>query len=157
VTDLRGEDNEVTRAPLALADLAGRWNIVATNFPMWLSGKRTRPAFNYAVGQGGLDDVVTYEQGGRSRQIVGFDRPDDATNRAFTWRGRGLLFLFASRWRVLHHEPEWMLIGFEKTLATPAGADLVARGEPAREAVEERLSALDQLMPSGQQPMLVIV
>jgi hypothetical protein len=157
MTGLQVGNAPTAQAPLSLADLAGRWSIVATNFPMWLGGKRSRPAFNYAVRDGGVEDVVTYEQGGRTRRIVGFDRPDDATNRAFTWRGRGLLFLFASRWRVLHHDPEWMLIGFEKTLATPAGADLVSRGEPAREAAAERLEELGRLLPAGQPAMTIIV
>jgi hypothetical protein len=144
-------------SPLTLTDLSGRWHIVATNFPMWLDGKRMRPTFNYAVRDGGLEDIVEYEQGGRTKRIVGFDRPHDATNRAFTWRGRGLLFLFASRWTVLHHDAEWMLIGFEKTLATPAGADLVSRRLPTASQAAERLEKLGHLLPAGQKAIQLLV
>lgn len=142
---------------LPLSDLAGRWHIVASNFPMWLDGKRQRPTFNYTVRGGGLEDVVEFEREGHTKRIAGFDRPDDASNRAFTWRGRGLLYLFASRWRVLHHEREWMLIGFEKTLATPAGADLVARTPPTRAQAAERLEELGNLLPAGQKALQIIV
>lgn len=61
---------------------ARRWHVVASNFPIWLKGDRTRPTFNYRVIQdaagAALDDRVVYARRGRERQIADISRPQDA-------------------------------------------------------------------------------
>ncbi len=119
-------------------DLEGTWHVVATDFPMWTSGQRTAPRFTYANprqvrGRLHLDDTVTYLQGGRERRIEGVD-VEEAPGR-FLWRGKGLLWLFRSRWEVVAAAGDgaWLALRFARTLATPAGHDVIAR-TPALDA-----------------------
>ena len=64
--------------------LPGRWTVKATNFPMWLSGERRDPAFEYVVLRDDplvLADEVTYtDADGKTKSIRGVDR----------WNGAGL-------------------------------------------------------------------
>ena len=110
--------------------LPGTWLIAATNFPMWLTGERREPRFDYElIGTDPvvLGDVVTYRTAdGTEKRIVGKDtwRGDE-----FVWRGKGLLSLFTSRWHVAGAADDGtvLVIRFEKSLATPAGLDIVVR------------------------------
>ena len=123
-------DKPLTGLPLTAGDLVGSWHIVETNFPMWLTGKRTEPTLNYAALRGSVfDDVVRYVAGGRQREIYGLDTVDPNDPSHFTWRGRGLLALFRSDWYVIHHDDAAGVIAiyFEPTLFTPAGVDIAAR------------------------------
>ena len=113
-------------------NLEGTWFVLATNFPMWTKGKRTRPRFIYSNvrtvnGVRCFDDTVAYEEGGRTKTIVGVDtqQPDSS----FLWRGRGWLRLFTSRWEIISvaADQQCLAISFTKTWATPAGIDLIAR------------------------------
>jgi hypothetical protein len=115
----------------ALADmLPGTWYIVATNFPMWLSGERRDPTFTYDLVSPEplvLGDTVTYvDAEGATKQIVGQDTWRDGE---FVWRGTKLLKLFASHWSVAgaSEAGDVLAIRFSKSLATPAGVDIVAR------------------------------
>lgn len=98
---------------------------------MWLRGNKHFPAFTYGLatkrGRRGLTDVVSYEKKGKTHFIKGFDLPSDTNATAFTWRGKGLLGLFESKWRIVFRHNDWMLIHFEKTLATPEGYDVISR------------------------------
>lgn len=116
-----------------LKDLEGNWYVQLSNFPMWIRGHKQHPVFTYSVAQRrgifGLKDVVSYRKKGRIKTLEGFDRPLDAAAKHFTWRGRGLLALFKSRWEIVCSTPSWMLIHFEKTLATSEGYDVISRKE----------------------------
>ena len=129
--------------------LPGQWRVLASTFPMWLSGRRLQPTFTYGLLSGDplvLSDEVSYRtRSGRTRRIVGVDRFDPATG-AFTWRGRGVLGVLASRWRVEHlsDDGELIVLSFAKSLVTPAGVDVIGRG-PA-----DRPQARDQLTVDAQ-------
>lgn len=114
-----------------LADvLPGTWNVVATNFPMWLTGERLSPRFEYGLISSDplvLSDEVAYLQAdGQSKSIVGVDtwRGDE-----FVWRGKGLLRLFASHWSIagLSDDGSVAVVRFSKSLVTPAGVDIIVR------------------------------
>ena len=113
-----------------LADLLpGTWSIAATNFPMWLSGDKLEPTFSYELLSEDplvLSDDVGYLEEGEEKHILGQDtwRGDE-----FVWRGRKLLRLFASRWGVagMSDDGTIAVIRFSKSLATPAGVDVIVR------------------------------
>lgn len=127
--------------------LPGQWRVLATTFPMWLSGRRRHPTFTYTALPGDplrLHDVVSYRtRSGAVRRIVGVDRLDEATG-VFTWRGRGVLGLLTSRWRVEHvsDDRDLIVLRFARSPVTPAGVDVIGRGltdrPGAREWVAER-------------------
>lgn len=116
--------------------LPGRWTVKATNFPMWLSGERLNPTFEYGLLRDQpltLSDRVTYlAPDGKEKSIVGTDR---WTGRGFTWTMRGIAGLFVkSRWEVAGACEGLAVIRFEKSLATPSGVDVVvAEGADARD------------------------
>lgn len=117
-----------------LHTLAGTWLIHSTNFPMWLKGDKTHPTFNYTVmtdknGAEILLDEVKYQQKGKIKTITGYDYPDETDAMAFIWRGKGILGLVKSRWRIalLDTEKQWAVVVFESTLFTPSGMDIIGR------------------------------
>lgn len=117
--------------PDPLAALEGTWYVNLSNFKMWLKGNKHNPAFTYTLaekkGKRGLTDVVSYTKKGKSKQIVGFDKPENEQATTFTWRGKGLLALFKSKWKIVYSTKDWTLIHFEKTLATAEGYDVISR------------------------------
>jgi hypothetical protein len=114
-----------------LAALEGTWYVNLSNFKMWLKGNKHNPAFTYTLaekkGKRGLKDVVSFTKKGKSKQIVGFDKPENEQATTFTWRGKGLLALFKSKWEIVYSTQDWTLIHFEKTLATAEGYDVISR------------------------------
>lgn len=116
-----------------LAALEGTWYVHMSNFKMWLKGNKHNPAFTYTLaekkGKRGLTDVVTYTKKNKTKQIIGFDRPENEQATRFTWRGKGLLALFKSRWEIVYSNKDWTLIHFEKTLATAEGYDVISRSK----------------------------
>lgn len=115
----------------ALADLLpGTWTIAATNFPMWLTGERGEPRFTYGLVSRQplvLSDEVAYLNAvGESKQIIG---NDTWKGGEFVWRGKGILRLFTSRWTVAATSADGavVVIRFSKSLATPAGVDILTR------------------------------
>ncbi|MCU1417943.1 MAG: hypothetical protein JWP32_2117 [Schumannella sp.] len=107
--------------------LPGRWTVKATNFPMWLSGERRDPVFEYGVVRQQpltLSDRVAYvDASGRQKTITGTDR---WTGQGFTWKMRGIAGLFVkSRWEVAGARQGLAVIRFEKSIATPSGVDVV--------------------------------
>lgn len=113
--------------------LVGKWYINLTNFPMWLKGDKTEPTFNYSIENKNditvLKDEVIYQKNGKSKSIIGFDIPKNTTNRSFIWRGKGILSLLTSKWKILYLDSDenWAIIHFEKTLFTPEGYDVISR------------------------------
>ena len=114
-----------------LSALEGTWYVHMSNFKMWLKGNKHHPAFIYTIqtrkGIRGFRDVVRYTKHGKTKQIVGFDRPENEQATSFTWRGKGLLALFKSKWEIVYQTDEWVLIHFQKTLATAEGYDVISR------------------------------
>jgi hypothetical protein len=138
-------------APVAVEELAGTWHIIETDFPMWLTGKKTEPTLNYRVREGSpeggffVEDLVRYVAGGRQREIRGVNTLDRANRAHFTWRGRGLLALLTSDWYVIHLDRAAGVLAtyFSPTLFTPAGVDLCARSpEPAEGSLESARAAI---------------
>lgn len=120
---------------IALNDLAGKWYIHFSNFPMWLKGDKLSPNFEYTITQKndviGLIDVVSYTQKGRVKTIRGFDRVLRADNSEFQWRGAGWMFFLTSQWSVIYMDKSknWAIIAFKKTLFTPTGFDVIAKNQ----------------------------
>lgn len=134
LTGCGGLPPEVPRAGAFDAHrLEGGWHVLASNFPMWLEGKKTDPTFIYRVRPGEtpitLDDTVAYTDSGRRETIEGKDTQDPAAPAHFTWHGNGLLAAFSSDWVVLGSGPDdrWLVLYFTKTIATPEGVDVIAR------------------------------
>ncbi|MBR9919248.1 MAG: lipocalin family protein [Bacteroidetes bacterium] len=122
-----------------LEDLAGRWHILLTNFPMWLKGDKAAPSFNYIPREDGLNDRVQYIKNGKEKSIEGFSKVVTPDNRNFVWRGKGLLWLFRSKWQIdfMARDKSWMIVSFARTLFTPAGYDVVCRqAEPDADSKE---------------------
>ncbi|WP_422773364.1 hypothetical protein ACN28C_10815 [Plantactinospora sp. WMMC1484] len=130
--------------------LPGSWRVLATTFPMWLSGRRKEPVFTYALLRGSplvLSDEVSYRtRSGATRRIVGVDRLDAASG-VFTWRGRGALGVLSSRWRITHlsDDRELIVLAFERSLVTPAGMDVIGRGTGRRPDARDRVPAGEAL------------
>jgi hypothetical protein len=110
--------------------LPGTWRVGATNFPLWLKGDKVSPTFTYELRRQNpleLTDRVSYfTSSGEEKSIVGVDR---LRGDEFTWRGKGPLSLFTSRWSVIGAASDgaFVVIRFSKTFATPAGVDIVSR------------------------------
>ena len=112
--------------------LPGTWRIAATNFPMWLKGDKVDPQFTYGLVSSDplvLSDDVSYTELGdepAEKHILGLDTWN---GDEFVWRGRKLLRLFASHWSVggLSDDGTVAVIHFTKSLATPAGVDVIVR------------------------------
>ncbi len=111
--------------------LSGKWTVQATNFPMWLKGDKLRPTFMYTpLEDGRLLDEVQYQRksNGDVETITGYDQYDSQTG-GFVWRGKGLLIIARSKWRVLDVaiDGQMAVIEFSKTLFTAAGIDVITR------------------------------
>lgn len=114
--------------------LMGTWFICSTNFPMWLKGDKLDPTFTYSATSKKasvpvLLDEVKYRKKGKQKTLTGYDYQDKHDPSAFVWRGKGLLSLVRSSWRVAMLDPEgkWAVIWFSKTLFTPEGVDIISR------------------------------
>jgi hypothetical protein len=114
-----------------LTKLEGKWYVNMSNFKMWLKGNKLNPQFNYSIhikgDVTGLKDVVSYNQNKKIKTITGFDKPQNNLATKFVWRGKGLLFLFKSKWEIVYQTNEWTIIHFEKTIATSEGYDVISR------------------------------
>lgn len=149
---------------IKLAELTGTWYINQSNFPMWLKGDKKNPTFNYTLKEKndalGLKDIVAYQKNAKRKTIIGFDKPLNEQHTYFVWRGKGILSILTSKWKILHfnREQNWILLRFEKTLFTPAGYDIISRQKVLSNAVlasiDETLKKLaikEKLMPIPQQ------
>ncbi len=108
--------------------------MVATNYPMWLNPKNKNPYFDYSNfreenGKLKFDDCVTYSKSNKEKKIKGRETQKNANELKFVWRGKGLLSLFKSKWRVIASDKEgrWIAIYFTRTLVSPEGVDIIAR------------------------------
>lgn len=125
--------------------LSGTWFIISSNFPMWLDGSKTNPTFNYTVaeknGRHFLIDEVKYIKKGKTKTINGFDYIDSKNDKAFTWKGKGLLAIAKSHWEVklLDEKNGWAVIWFSKTIFTPEGVDIISKSEHLDKAILEEI------------------
>lgn len=132
--------------------LEGKWYVVATNFPMWLNKKNTDPNFNYTnfrekKGKLIFDDCVMYSKNKSPKKINGKDKQKHSDELKFSWRGKGLLVLFKSNWRVIASDKEgrWLAIYSTKTLVSPEGVDIVARNKHLSESeIKSIIAHLDK-------------
>jgi len=114
--------------------LVGTWFICSTNFPMWLKGDKLDPTFTYSTTTKSasvpvLLDEVNYRKKGELKTLTGYDYQEKDNPSAFVWRGKGLLSLVRSHWRValLDTNGQWAVIWFSKTFFTPEGVDIISR------------------------------
>lgn len=145
-----------------LQQLAGRWYVAYTTFPMWLKGKKLHPTFNYVlpVSQNGLGAATTSASAKNAKPgelidrveydsrkhdvhhgIKGIDTQDKSCPAHFKWRGAsGALKLVSSDWYVVHanHAAGVMAIVFTKTAFTPDGIDIIVRDPSAVNAPEQQ-------------------
>jgi len=116
----------------------GEWHVLGTTFPMWKKGDKLHPRFRYtAVSEGVWRDEVLYDKrNGLTGRILGKDYLKGTEPHRFLWRGAGLLFFVTSKWQIdnVSADGDIMLISFQKTLFTPAGADLISRRQKLTEA-----------------------
>jgi hypothetical protein len=126
--------SEVFDASVLAARLPGTWSVAATNFPMWLDGRRHDPEFTYEKVDGGeltLADTVRYTTAdGEPKTIVGTDR---LRGDEFLWRGKGWLKLLTSRWQLVGADDAFDIIAirFSRSRLTPAGIDVLVRKDAA--------------------------
>lgn len=130
-----------------LAFLTGTWFICFTNFPMWTKGDKTNPTFNYEIIQNKQDkkmlsDEVRYFKKGKEKSIKGIDTPNESDASSFVWRGKGLLKVVSSNWKVALRDEEdgqWAVIYFSKTLFTPEGVDIISRNPSLSDATWQQI------------------
>ena len=114
-------------------ELAGKWYLLYSTFPMWQKSGVRNVTFNYTPitkdGEAVLEDKVKYLKGNTEKVISGYDYPDKEETGRFTWRGKGLLMLLSSNWKVEWQSPnkDCVVLSFKKTLVTPAGLDIICR------------------------------
>jgi len=131
--------------------LQGRWYIIHSDFPMWTKGNKIKPNFNYKIierkGDTVLLDEVKYFKNGKEKTITGYDLIESQDNRSFTWRGKGLLSITKSKWRIIFFSDDnrWAIIHFQKTLFTPEGYDVISRNK----AIDYNLSLDIKAILSG--------
>ncbi|WP_218730062.1 hypothetical protein [Brochothrix thermosphacta] len=110
-----------------LKRIEGTWEIVATNFPMWTSGKNHNPQISYSkVSEDSsyLTDTLQFEKNDKIRKIIGRDLYQGGK---FIWRGKGILKLLKSEWSVIYLSDDVLMIEFEKSMVTPSGIDVLVR------------------------------
>ena len=110
--------------------LPGTWNVRSTNFPMWLTRERKSPRFTYTVVKENpltlRDDVSYLTESNLEKHVLGTDK---WAHEGFVWRGKGLLRFVTSRWSIsgMNDESTVVAIRFQKSLASPAGIDILTR------------------------------
>ena len=115
----------------ALASLLpGRWEILATNFPVWLLSAHINPSVEYEVVREDplvLASVIRFEtEDGEEKAVHGRSR---WTGEDFVRRGRGFRRLVKSRWSVggVSEAGHVVTIRSEKSMLFPEGVTLIVR------------------------------
>jgi len=101
---------------------------------MWTKGDKIDPTFTYTLikkkdGSEILLDEVNYKKKGKNHSIKGYDLPDQKDAAAFVWRGKGILSLLKSKWKIVLKDEngQWAVIYFSKTAFTPKGVDIISK------------------------------
>lgn len=95
---------------------------------------------------------LTDRSDSKRKRIAGIDRPktghngDDQQSVEWRWRGKGVLRLLSSDWRIIGYnlsssgngddgrcasDPDWVITFFRQTLITPTGIDIYSRSPSA--------------------------
>ncbi|HWM33474.1 MAG TPA: hypothetical protein VNR36_04470 [Pseudolysinimonas sp.] len=116
----------------ALASLMpGRWSVTATNDPVWLSGERRDPVFEYAVLRDRPLTLSTRseftEPDGKRKTILGTEHWH---GDGFTWRPKGARGLVVrTHWEVLGARQGLIITRFAKSAVSQGGlAVMIAEG-----------------------------
>ena len=110
--------------------LPGRWEILATNFPVWLLSAHINPSVEYEVVREHplvLASVIRYEtEDGEEKAVHGRSR---WTGEDFVRRGRGFRRLVKSRWSIggVSEAGHVVTIRTEKSMLFPEGVTLIVR------------------------------
>jgi hypothetical protein len=124
-----------------LKTLPGTWHLIYSSFPMWRKEGMKDVTFNYTLseynGKRGLLDEVKYFINGKLKSIKGIDTPDENDLTTYKWRGKGLLMIASSRWKL-----EWadttencIVISFERSIFSPAGVDVLTKTKGASDKI----------------------
>lgn len=116
--------------------LEGRWYVVATNFSLWLNGAYSNPGNNYTnfrIRNNKLrfDDLIVFSKEGKEKNLKGKLVQKDPVKLDFIWRGKGLFFIYKSKWRVIANDSEggWIVLYSAKTFTSPEGIDILSRNK----------------------------
>lgn len=114
--------------------LEGTWYVVGSSFPMWKDEKKTAPTFDYSgidvkEGVTQMNDHVSWLEGEEQKSVDGTDFQSKTVPTHFTWKGTGIKGALSSEWDVvfIDKQSRFLIIAFSRTLATPAGLDVIAR------------------------------
>jgi hypothetical protein len=112
--------------------LPGRWEILATNFPVWLLTAHINPSVEYEVLKDDplvLGSVIRFEtEDGEEKAIAGRSR---WTGDGFVRRGTGLRSLVKSHWSIggVSEAGHVVTIRTEKSMVFPEGVTLIVRDD----------------------------
>ncbi|KAH6654569.1 hypothetical protein BKA67DRAFT_283360 [Truncatella angustata] len=108
------------------------WAVAHSTLSMWRSSRNVRITYT-DLKNGSVDDLVEYEKKGSLKTVAGVDT--DLGKGDWKWRGKGLLKLITSEWKVLGYGQlptgedgqveRWMVIWFAKTMFTEEGMDIL--------------------------------
>ncbi|MGZ3883246.1 MAG: hypothetical protein ACXVPQ_00695 [Bacteroidia bacterium] len=132
--------------------LEGKWHIAASNFSTWTQGTKTDPGNVYSdfrIKGSALQfsDLITFKKNGEVRKIKGKLKQKKSDKLEFIWRGKGLLFVFRSKWKIIASDSEgqWIALYSPGTLTSPEGVDIISRQhQPSEKKVKEIISHLDK-------------
>ncbi len=112
--------------------LPGRWEILATNFPVWLLTAHINPSIEYEVLKEDplvLGSVIRFEtEDGEEKAVYGRSR---WTGEGFIRRGTGFRRFLKSRWSVggVSEAGHVVTIRTEKSMVFPDGVTLIVRDD----------------------------
>ncbi|MFN8285537.1 MAG: hypothetical protein U0V74_02230 [Chitinophagales bacterium] len=127
-------------------DLIGQWHLLYSTFPMWQKHKVHEVTFNYAVttlnGKPALTDEVKYMKGNTAKSIKGIDTAIDGLSDTYRWRGKGILRLLSSTWKIewKNSERDCLVLSFEKTFFTLAGLDIICRNKNSQWQAQQAIA-----------------
>jgi len=136
------------------------WFIISSSLPFWKNKKNATISYSNVANEPSnvLYDLVEYHphltdrSDSKRKRIAGIDRPktghngDDQQSVEWRWRGKGVLRLLSSDWRIIGYnlsssgngddgrcasDPDWVITFFRQTLITPTGIDIYSRSPSA--------------------------
>jgi hypothetical protein len=114
--------------------LEGKWHLVASNFSTWIQGTKTDPGNVYSDFriQGHslrFNDLITFKKNNTVKKIKGKLKQKNSDKLEFVWRGKGVFFIFRSKWQVIASDSEgqWIALYSPGTLTSLEGVDIISR------------------------------
>lgn len=156
----------IDAAPAAFtpSDLSGCWYNVATSFPYWLDGTKTKPKQCYTPRAGHsdqLEDLVAFDNHGAPDSFEGVDHQDPDQPIHFTWRGEGVLALFPTEFYVawLSPDQQTLVVYYSDTLIASAAIDVLTRratpdAKQLREAIA--IARRDPFLKTVEDPIVIL-